>query len=171
MVEVGGDHPPRRPRLLLAAGLGALLLTAGLIAALVVSLLRISSDDALASARSSALAAAKAYSADVGTYDYHHLAADFAVVADHSTPSFRATWDQSSSSLQTILARYHATSTATVVAAGLESATTSRAVADVFINQTVTNDTQKRPTTDQSRLQVSLVRQGGRWLIDNLKLL
>jgi hypothetical protein len=48
-----------------------------------------------------------------------------------------------------------------------------RAVALVFLNQTVTNTTQRKgqPTTTQSRVEVTLVHQHGRWLIDQVSLL
>ena len=42
----------------------------------------------------------------------------------------------------------------------------------VFLNQVATNTNQKAgPTTDQSRVEVTLVRPDGRWLIDGVKLL
>jgi hypothetical protein len=51
------------------------------------------------------------------------------------------------------------------------SATTSRAVALVFLNQTVDNTIQKNKPTTESRVEVTLLRSGGRWLIDQVSLL
>ncbi|HLI23951.1 MAG TPA: hypothetical protein VKU91_03285, partial [Acidimicrobiales bacterium] len=125
----------------------------------------------LESARSSALATARTYSLEVASYDYRHLDQDFARVERDCTPAFAATYRQSSAALASFLRQYHAVATAKVVAAGVQSATPSRAVVIVFLDQTVTSTSQKVPTNDQSRLQLTLARSGKRWLIDQLKLL
>jgi Mce-associated membrane protein len=150
---------------------GAAVVIVVLAIGLILALLHIGHQDDLNSARSQALAAARTDSVEVGSYDYQHLNQDFGLVEQHSTSSFRATWAQSSQALVSVLTKYHATSVAHVLAAGVESASTDRVVAVVFINQTVTNDSQKTPTTDQSRLEITLVRQHGQWLIDKLTLL
>jgi Mce-associated membrane protein len=146
--------------------------------ALVVVLVLFSSDQSrigrltsLESARSSALGAARTYSLQVASYDYRYLTQDFARVERECTPSFAATYRQSSAALASFLRQYHAVATAKVVAAGVESATSTRAVVMVFLDQTVTSTSQKVPTNDQSRLQVTLVRSAHHWLIDQLKLL
>jgi Mce-associated membrane protein len=108
---------------------------------------------------------------EVASYDYRHLSQDFARVEAESTPAFAAKYKQSSAALAGVLNQYHAVAKATVVAAGVESATSSRAVVLAFINQTVTNTSARAPTTEQSRIQLTLARVHGRWLIDDLKLL
>jgi Mce-associated membrane protein len=133
---------------------------------------QVSSLKALKGAQTSALAAARQYATAVASYDYRHLDQDFSSVEANSTPAFRTQFQNSSAALKPVLTQYDAVAKAKVVAAGLESITTNRAVAAVFINQTVTNTTQKSgATTDQSRLELTLVREHGKWLIDNLKLL
>jgi Mce-associated membrane protein len=122
-------------------------------------------------ARAGALAAARSYGLQVASYDYRHLSQDFARVEAESTPAFAAKYKQSSAALAGVLNQYHAVAKATVVAAGVESATSSRAVVLAFINQTVTNTSARAPTTEQSRIQLTLARVHGRWLIDDLKLL
>jgi Mce-associated membrane protein len=123
-------------------------------------------------ARTSALGAARTYAVDVASYDYRQLDSDFGTVEDNSTASFRAQFVASAAALKPVLTQYHAVAKARVLAAGLESASADKAVAAVFIDQTVTNTAQKSgPSTDQSRLQITLVRQHGRWLIDQLQLL
>jgi len=140
---------------------------------LVLSRMSVSHQSALNGARASALAAAKADSVELASYDYHHLDQDFGKVLADSTPAFKQSFSQSSGALKTILARYNATAQANVVAAGLVSASTGRAVALVFLNQTVTNTTQKKgqPSTTQSRVEITLLHQHGRWLIDQVSLL
>jgi Mce-associated membrane protein len=143
----------------------------GLAVALALTMLHLSDNNSLDSARTSALATARTYSVELAGYNYLHLDQDFAVVLSHSTPSFQHSFSQSSDALKSTLVKYHASAQATVVAAGLVSASTSRAVALVFLDQTVTNSTQSRPTTDRSQVEITLVRSGGRWLIDQVTLL
>jgi Mce-associated membrane protein len=123
-------------------------------------------------AEASALTAARQYATEVASYDYRQLDHDFSLVEANSTPTFRSQFQNSSGALKPVLTQYRAVAKAQVIAAGLESTSPSRAVAVVFINQTVSNTTQKSgATTDQSRLELTLVRQHGKWLIENLKLL
>jgi Mce-associated membrane protein len=155
----------------LSAGLAALVVAA-LVVALILSLLDVGQKDAVNGARTSALKAAGAYAVEIGSYNYRHLQQDFAVVKEHSTPSFRASFSQSSNALLSILSKYHATATATVAAEGVVSASPSEAVVILFLNQHVTNTAKTGgASTDHSRLEMTLVRSNGHWLIDKVKLL
>jgi Mce-associated membrane protein len=166
-----GSLRGRRLNPLVAVCLAVALIVAGIL--LTVSRMSLSDNDALNSARTSALAASRSYSVELASYDYHHLDQDFGKVLADSTPAFKQTFSQSSSALKTILARYNATATANVIAAGLVSASINRAVALVFLNQTVSNTTQKKgqPATTQSRVEITLLHEHGRWLIDQVSLL
>ena len=123
-------------------------------------------------ARTSALAAARTYAVELAGYNYRHLDRDFgggrgplhAVVSSGASRS-RATPCRPRST------KYHATADAKVVSAGIVSASTTRAVALVFLNQKITNSTQSAPTTDRSQVEITLVNSGGRWLIDQVSLL
>lgn len=180
-------EPPRPGRLarMLSTGVGGrapwpLTVAVGVVAvaavagAVVYAATQQSRADGLAakqSAAASALAAGRAYSIDIASYDYRSLTKDFAVVEQHSTPTFAASYSQSTKTLSTVLTQFHAVASATIAAAGVESATTSRAVVLVFVNQTVTNTAQKKPTKEPSRVEIVLLRQHGQWLIDDLRLL
>jgi Mce-associated membrane protein len=120
--------------------------------------------------QASALSAARAYSVDLASYDYRDLSRATDLVLSHATASFRKSYTSSSSGLDTILRKYKASAVGTVEAVGLASLTPTRAVALVFVNQTVDNTEQKR-TTDESRLEITLVRSHGQWLIDKVVLL
>ena len=143
-----------------------------LAAALIVTDLKLRHQEAIGSARTAALAAGDTYSVELASYDYRHLDQDFGVVRAHSSPTFQASFSQSSSALASVLVKYHATATASVVSSGVVSAGTSRAVVLVFLEQTVTNSTQKSgPQKTQSRVQMTLIHSHGHWLIDQVKLL
>jgi Mce-associated membrane protein len=143
-----------------------------LAAALVVTGLKLRHADQVSSARTSALAAARTYGADLSTYDYQHLSRDFAAVTDHSTPSFAKTFAKQTALLKPVLTKYKATASATVLAAGVTSAAVDRVVAVVLVSQKVTNSVQKHgSTTDRSQVVLTLVRQDGHWRLDNAQLL
>ena len=150
---------------------GGCLLVAALTVALILSLLALTNQDAQAAARASALTAARTYAVQLASYDYRDLNRNFATVAGESTPSFRRSFTESSDALKATLAKYKATAGATVVSAGLVSSGTSQAVALVFLTQKIANATQTKPTTDRSQVQISLVKSGGRWLINQVTLL
>ena len=154
------------------------LLVSGLAVALVVAVvfltltqLSLNSENSLNSARSSALASAKAYAVDLASYNYKSLDQDFGKVLAESTPAFKQNFTQSSEALKTAIVKYDASATANVVGAGLVSATSSRAVVLVFLNQTVDNTLQKNKPTTESRVEITLLRSGGRWLIEQVTLL
>jgi Mce-associated membrane protein len=143
----------------------------GLVAALLVIGLSGSDSTSLNAYDQSAIAAGQGFALDVATYDYRHLHRDFAKVEAEATPSFRRTFIQSSGGLSKVLLQYHATAKAKALSAGLVSIDASDAVVIVFLNQTVTNTAQKGSTTDNSRIEVTLLRYGNGWLLQKLKLL
>jgi Mce-associated membrane protein len=177
--EMPGEPPPHLRHLLVDNSLAVILGVVAILLAVALALTALQLGDkgstldgarALDGARTSALAAARTYAVELAGYDYRHLDQDFGVVLSHSTPSFASKFSKSSDVLKSALLKYHASAKATVVAAGLVSATTGQAVALVFLDQTVTNSTQKKPTTDQSQVEITLVRTGGSWLINQVKL-
>jgi Mce-associated membrane protein len=103
------------------------------------------------------------------SYDYRHLSTDFAAAEKLMTPSFKADYTSKTAHEVTAPAKkFHAVSVATVEAAGVGSISSSRATVLVFLDQTVRNSQLSAPRLDRSRVQVSLVRSGGKWLINNL---
>lgn len=116
----------------------------------------------------SAIAAAKSYALEFGSYDYRHLDADFAKVAAHLTPDFKKSYLESSSRLKAAIEQVHGRAVATVRAAGLVSATTGAAEVAIFLDQKVTTSQSTTPRIDRNRLLVSLVRSGDNWLISKL---
>ncbi len=161
----------RRRRRSKAVLIGVLVLVTGLVVALILSLLALSNQDSQASSRTSALAAARTYAVQLASYNYGNLQRDFAAVAANSTPSFRRSFTESSDALKSTLTQYKATAAASVVSAGLVSSSTSEAVVLVFLTQKIENSSQAKPTTDRSQVQITLVRSGGRWLINQVTLL
>lgn len=165
----------RRPSLLILTGAALAVL---IVAALVLSILkwtgadnRYSSEQSL---RASALQAASKYGVYLSSYNYRNLngpGSPWAEVDSHSTPTFRKDFDSTKSSLSSLVNNYKATATGKVVAAGLSSVSSTRAVALLFIDQTITNTTQKSGSSTQPlRAELVMVRQNGKWLISSLNL-
>lgn len=159
----------------LVAGV-VIVVLAVLVAGLVVSQRQLSDQRSLNRDRLSAMTSAKLYATEVASYDYRHLAHDFGTVELHSTLAFRKTFESSSKALAKVLVQYHATARASVLATGVESLTSSRAVVLLFVNQTVSNTAQKgSPTRDNSRIRMTMVRSGSGsgsgWLIEQVQLL
>jgi Mce-associated membrane protein len=151
------------------SGLAVALVIA--IVSLTMTQLSLSGEQSLNNARTSALAAARSYAADMASYNYQHLKQDFGKVLAESTPAFKQDFNQSTGPLETALNQYHASASGKVVAAGLISATSTRAVVLVFLNQTVDNTLGKgKPSTTEDRVEITLLRSGGRWLIDQVNL-
>jgi Mce-associated membrane protein len=149
----------------------ALVVIVGLAVALIVSRVQLSNRSAVDGDRASALAAAQTDAVDVATYSYLHLQRDFGRVEGESTPSFRRSFIRSSDNLSKVLVQYKATASAKVLKSAVESISGSNAVVLLFVNQSVANTTQQGVNTDDSRIEVTLVRSGDRWLLQNLKLL
>jgi Mce-associated membrane protein len=170
-----GDRPAgarkARSRRLSVREIAGLVVIAALAVALVVTLAQSNGDNGDSGARGSAVAAARSYATDVSTYSYLHLHRDFGRVEAESTPSFRRTFSLSSGSLAKVLVQYKAVATSTVLSAGVVSIDSTRAVVMLFVNQTVHNTAQQGPTTDDSRILVTLRRGNGRWMLQDLKLL
>ena len=127
--------------------------------------------DAQDGQQAAALAEARTYATDLSTYDYRHLAQDFGKVQAESTPSFRASFGQTSGALSTLLKQYKAVATAHVLDAGVVSLNPTTAVVIVFLDQSVDNTAQANgATTDRSRMVLTLKWSGDRWLLQDLRL-
>ncbi|MGH9056920.1 MAG: hypothetical protein ACRDYY_13830 [Acidimicrobiales bacterium] len=151
----------------------AMAIVAILIAATAYLGLQLQQDSSLNSLRSSAVGAAKTYGGYLSSYDYKDLTGKgsaWAKVEANATASFRKDFSATSGSLGKLLTQYNATAKGKVIAAGVSSLTSSRAVVLLFLDQTVTNTVQKpNSVTQPLRVELTMLRQHGRWLIDNLQ--
>jgi Mce-associated membrane protein len=127
---------------------------------------RVSHRHALDRARENAIGAATSGVATVLSYDYRHLSADFKKAEGLLTAQFRKKYDKTTAAaVEPLAAKYKAVSSAQITAAGTVSIGVDRVVVLVFASQTVTNSQLSAPRLDRSRINVTMVRQGDRWLI------
>jgi Mce-associated membrane protein len=122
--------------------------------------------------RRAALDAARSSARIVFSYDYRHLANDFKVGRALTTGKFQAEYDQTTSKLVTDVApRYKAVVIADVSDASVVRATESQVVALVFVNQQSSSSLMTTPKVTQSRLEMTMVRKNGHWLVAEIKAL
>ena len=156
----------------LAPALGLLvLLLAGLATYLAVAAAR-AGGNPLEDARRVALTSARDQARLVFSYDYRHLDKDFAAARAVTTGGFRDEYDRTTAKLVGDVApRYKAVVVADVSNAAVETATSTRAVVLVFLNQQSSSSLLKAPKITQSRLEMTLVRRDGDWLVEAVKAL
>jgi hypothetical protein len=126
---------------------------------------------AVAAARTAALDAAKRETAVALTYDYRSLDADFQRAEAGMSRKFRANYARTAaSSVAPLATKTHAITTGTIAAGGVVSATPDTARILVFANQTVENKLLNATSRlDRSVIEVTMVKENGRWVIDNLQ--
>jgi Mce-associated membrane protein len=103
---------------------------------------------------------------DLATYDYRDLGGNFRHVSAAATPRFAAQLRQLTDELGPELQQTRAVAEATARSAGVVSADLGKAVVAVFVDQTVTNTKSTQPRVERSRMELTLLRQGGVWRLD-----
>lgn len=106
----------------------------------------------------------------LASYDHTDVDANLAVVTAEATPDFAERYREVSEGLRELLASGEGTSTGTVTHAAAESVDDERAVVLVFLDQEISNVTVPEGRVDSSRMVVTLVRDGDRWLLDDAQL-
>ncbi len=152
------------------------LVIAGLATALVVALVLLaavwhgaSERRSMDAAESDALEAARGYAVDVTTYDYAHLDEDFSWVDNGATPAFAKQYRDANKPLRSIIEKLKATAKGTVSEASAKAQTPSKVKVLMFIDQSITNKTNKQTRSDHSRVVMSMVKRDGHWLVNDLQ--
>ena len=123
----------------------------------------------VAEARVEALAAARSAAVDLLSYDYRRLDADFERARRHVTGRFAEQYGATTEkTVRPTATRYQAVVEATLVDAGVRSATRDRAVVIVFVNQTSRNTRLAAPQIDQNRVRMTLTLVADRWLVSEV---
>jgi Mce-associated membrane protein len=126
---------------------------------------------AVAAARTAALDAAKRDTAVALTYHYQSLDQDFARAAAGMSRRFRASYTHTTATeVRALALKNHTSVDATVAAAGVVTATSDQVKVLVFADQVVQNKLLNATSRlDQSTIEVTMVKENGRWVIDNLQ--
>ncbi|HEX3706553.1 MAG TPA: hypothetical protein VHV76_07955 [Mycobacteriales bacterium] len=171
---LSGPQEPERRRAagpVMLATIAAAVLAIAAVVVLVISARSSAHDHAVEKARAAALAAAKPEVAAALTYDYRTLNSDFAKAETGMSTKFKANYARTAAGSVTPLATStDAISTGTVADAGVISASTSTVRVLVFADQTAQNKKLgDKSRLDRSVIEVTMVKQGDRWVIDGLK--
>jgi Mce-associated membrane protein len=128
-------------------------------------------DHSVDKARAAALVAARSETATALSYNYQTLDADFTKAEQGMSNTFRAKYAKTAATEVTPLAQKNqATSVGTIAAAGVISASSSKVSVLVFADQTNTNKLLgDKSRLDRSVIEVTMVKQSGHWVIDNLQ--
>lgn len=160
------DSRRRGPLFVALLAMAVAVAAAGL-AALTVR--TVSRSQASASASAEALAAGRQIAVDFAAYDYRHIAEDFKRVADESVGKFHQQYLTSSTGLRDLIVKAKAVSKAEVASAGVVDAGDSHATIVVALNRTLTNTDTPQPQDGALGVEITLVRQNGRWLASDVK--
>jgi Mce-associated membrane protein len=161
--------PRRRTGLAIGIGLVAVLLAATSALATVFGL-RLHHKNQVADAEAQALQAARMDAVYLTSYDYRTLTDDFGNVESNSTANFRQKFEQTGSLLRPALAKDQASAKGIVRAAAVSSGSSSRVVVLAFVDQSVVTPSSTTAQNVTTRLQMTMVRSGGRWLMDDVRI-
>ena len=129
-------------------------------------------DDAVAQARTAALAAAKTELPQILSYDYRSIGSDLATARADTTGQFRGEFNLLASQLiSPVAGQQHTVTRATVPDAAVVSATADQVVVLLFIDQSTTSKKRQQPQQEASQVRVTMERSGGRWLVSQFQAL
>ncbi len=103
---------------------------------------------------------------DLATYDYRDLGGNFRHVAKAATPRFAEQLTNLTAQLGPELQQTRAVATATARSAGVVRSGLDKAVVVVLVDQRVTNTRTPAPRVERSRMELTLLREGGVWRLD-----
>ncbi|MDX2357481.1 hypothetical protein [Dietzia sp. PP-33] len=159
-----GSGRGRAGRLLGAAVVAALLVACGVLGYLVWQDHR---EDEL---RRTAADDASRLVVQLASYDHTDVDANLDAVTAEATPEFAERYREVSDGLRELLSSGEGTSVGTVPHSAVESVDPESAVVLVFLDQEISNVTVPEGRVDTSRMIVTLVRDGNRWLLDSAEL-
>ena len=171
---VGGDSIGAR-RLLTVVAVVCAVLCGPAAAAAVVLATRGPAPDSTAHARHDALHAATTAAHDLLSYDYRSLDTDIARAKGETTGAFAQQYAETAGKLLDQAKQLKAIVQASVGSPAVVSARGDTVVVLVFVDQASVKQLpgQAKPTTriDQSRVQLTMTKVGGRWLVSALSAL
>ncbi|MEO6204899.1 MAG: hypothetical protein ABIO67_05895 [Mycobacteriales bacterium] len=117
-------------------------------------------------ARRTGLEASRDAARELFSYDYRTLDKDFSAGRALTTGAFRTDYEKTTTKVVADVAkRYKAVVTANVINAGVVRASPNEVVTIVYVNQVTTSTQVTGEKVDLSRVRMTVVRSGGRWLV------
>ena len=120
-------------------------------------------------ARDQAAAAGRKAAGTALSYDYRDLDKSFAAARVTMTPDFAAKFDETAKVAGELATKTRATVKADVREVGVRDGDADRVTLIIFVNQTTTSTiTQGKPRVDLNRTRFTMVRNGDRWLVQEI---
>jgi Mce-associated membrane protein len=120
-------------------------------------------------ARDQAAAAGRKAAETALSYDYRDLNKSFAAARATMTPEFAGKFDETAKVAGELATKTKATVVADVREVGVRDGDADRVTLIIFVNQTTTSTiTQGKPRVDQNRTRFTMVRNHGRWLVQEI---
>lgn len=130
--------------------------------------LREAQDARVASAEQAKLAATAA-TERMTSYDYRSLEEDFAWVTEDGTPKFADTFGKASEPVKKAIVALKAHADGEVTRSAVTLTDDAHATVLMFVDQTISDETSEEKI-DQSRVEMVMVLDRGRWLVDEVNL-
>lgn len=103
------------------------------------------------------------------SYDYRTLDKSFAAARGTMTPEFAGKFDETAKVAGELATKTKATVRAEVREVGVRDGDANRVTLVIFVNQTTTSTiTQGKPRVDLNRTRFTMVRNGSRWLVQEI---
>lgn len=155
----------KRGRLFAAA---LVLLVIGLIVAVAWLAIDLGSRVDTREAQDAALSAARQAAIDLTTNNYKTIDADYAKVESDGTERFRGYFDGAKADSKALVVALQQTSKGSVLEAVAQATDDSHVTALIFVRQGTFNTKQPTGVNSLALLKMSMVKQGSRWLLDDL---
>lgn len=121
-----------------------------------------------ASERTRVVSLAGQYAVDYSSLDYRHLQADAQAEIKNATSAFATRYRATVQLLTPLFAKNKYVVKGSVALAGLRSLTPTAAVVLIALDQKISSSATTFPTEKLVRMQVSLSKLGGRWLVSDV---
>lgn len=127
-------------------------------------------EGARASAGPSAEEAARDAVTRMTTYDYRTVEEDFSWVEDAGTDRFQETFTGASEDAIELIKGLESSAVGTVIDSAATVEDSSHVKVLLFVDQELKAAGQPEPELEESRVTMQMVRQDGRWLVDEMQL-
>jgi Mce-associated membrane protein len=142
-----------------------------LAAAVVWEMVQTLKADAADAAGQDAQSAARAAAQAIMSYDYRTLDSDMAAARSMTTGSFRRQYEADAPRLLEIARQYKGITRADVWAAGTQSQSPGQVTVILFVDQTTTQASDKTPRLSENRVEMTMRKVGGNWLVAGMQAL
>lgn len=167
----GGPGQPGAGRSRLVLILVVLLVAAlAAVALLGWQYLSLREDRALADAAAEATDVAERVVTEMTTYDHATVEEDFAWVSEVGTPRFERDQEATSAPLIPIIKRTKAQAEGTVQRSAATAVSEDEVTVLLFVDQVLGREGTEQTNVDRTRVEMTMVRSDGTWLVDEIQL-